>query len=327
MATLLRIGITTGDADGVGTEVASKALRRMGPQRGVRFYLWRSPTCPPQHLKRIDSKFKRITFMSWAEAQQHPDTAGSSILFDICSHQAPPHWVEQAADACMFRKLDGLVTGPLSKTLIASSGLKDIGHTSILKRIGNVDDVFMGFFGKYFNVALVTDHLPLAQVPRALSAKKLESAMTVVSEFCARIEGKPRRPIAVLGLNPHSGEDRLLGDEEADIISPLIKKLNEKGGLFVGPLVPDAAFLKQNWEKYSLFLALYHDQGLIPFKAFHGQKSGVHISLGLPFVRTSVDHGTAKDIFGKERAEDRSMTEALQWAIRLARKQGDKKLK
>jgi len=142
------------------------------------------------------------------------------------------------------------------------------------------------------------------------SANKLRLQLPVAQQ---------KKPIAVLGLNPHAGEDSLIGTEERDIISRALTEALKAKIPVAGPLVPDAAFFEENWKKYSVYLAMYHDQGLIPFKTVHGQKSGVHISLGLPFVRTSVDHGTAKDIFGKYKAIANSMLDAVQACIKLAK--------
>ena len=125
------------------------------------------------------------------------------------------------------------------------------------------------------------------------------------------------RPIAILGLNPHAGEQGLIGSVENRIHAKVLETAAEEKLNVDGPLVPDAAFFPKNWSKYSVFVANYHDQGLIPFKMTHGQESGVQVTMGLPFVRTSVDHGTAKDIFGKNKADPRSMLQALEWAIRL----------
>ncbi|MES2962733.1 MAG: 4-hydroxythreonine-4-phosphate dehydrogenase PdxA, partial [Bdellovibrionota bacterium] len=124
-------------------------------------------------------------------------------------------------------------------------------------------------------------------------------------------------------LNPHAGEEGLIGESELDVHAKALAFAAEKKIAVEGPLVPDAAFFEKNWKRYSVFVANYHDQGLIPFKMIHGQESGIHVTMGLPFVRTSVDHGTAKDIFGKDKADPRSMYQALEWAIRLSRASAD----
>jgi 4-hydroxythreonine-4-phosphate dehydrogenase len=310
------IAITTGDHDGIGSEVVSKALRRVGPVKNVHFFLWRSSQCPKSHLKRIDSKFKRLTVTSWPDALKAQRSDYRTII-DINSPLPPAKWVETSAHAAMFGKLDGLATGPLSKTSIHDAGFTDLGHTEILRRVAKVDDVHMAFIGAKFSVVLATGHMPLRNVPSGLTAEKLESAIHSATRLLPLLEkSRRKKPIAVVGLNPHAGERGLIGSEEAEVILPVIEKMRAGGINLVGPLVPDAAFLKTEREKYAAYVCSYHDQGLIPFKMTHGQ-DGVHLSLGLPFVRTSVDHGTAKNLFGQNRADESSMVEAVEWAIKL----------
>jgi Pyridoxal phosphate biosynthesis protein len=312
----LKIAITTGDINGIGFEVAAKALSKLGPQKSVQFLLWRSEQSEIKYLKLIDKKFERITVESLDEALK----IDGPYLIDICSDDSPAHWVEQTAKACLTKKLSGMATGPLSKTSIHAAGFKDLGHTDILKRISKTKTVNMGFAGEKFNVVLTTGHIPISEVPKKLGFKTLAEALVNANTLRQSLDGlQKNKPIGVLGLNPHAGEQGLIGTEEQVLFKNLTAFAKEKNIPIEGPLVPDAAFFPQNWKRYSVYLALYHDQGLIPFKMIHGQDSGVHISLGIPFVRTSVDHGTAFDIFGKNKANPASMTEAIEWAIKLAR--------
>ncbi len=317
-STPLRVALTTGDADGIGTEVTAKALAKLKPITGVRFYVWRSPRCPAPHLAMIDRSFKRITVGSWPEALKVA-TDSKRELIDINSNQAPASWVETAAKASLFGHIDAMVTAPLSKTSVAAAGMTDMGHTGILKRVAR-RELFMGFIGDEFNVVLATDHLSIEAVSRALTMERLKSAL-VAADMLRQVFDRKRAalPLALVGLNPHSGEEGLIGREEESVHRPALEAARTKGLKVEGPLVPDAAFFKSNWKRYSIFVASYHDQGLIPFKMIHGQESGIHVTLGLPFVRTSVDHGTAKDIFGKNKADARSMTLAIEWALKLCR--------
>jgi 4-hydroxythreonine-4-phosphate dehydrogenase len=315
----LAIAITTGDVDGIGTEVSAKALAKIKPQKGVQFYLWRSPRCSKRDLKLIDKSFKRITVSTWPEALKARAESYKQII-DINSNLPPALWVEATAHACVDGYIDAITTAPLSKTAITAAGLTDIGHTDILKRVTGANDLFMGFIGNKFNVLLATGHLPIENVKAKVTRAQLEKAVHAAFDLRKLLDKKQSsRPIALLGLNPHSGEEGLIGNDEAIIHIPLIKKLKENDEKIEGPLVPDAAFFEENWKKFSVFVANYHDQGLIPFKMIHGQRSGLHITLGLPFVRTSVDHGTAKDIFGKNKADPSSMRMAIEWAVRLAK--------
>jgi 4-hydroxythreonine-4-phosphate dehydrogenase len=319
----IRIAITTGDVDGIGTEITAKALAKLRPKLGVSFLLWRSPRCPPRQLSMIDRHFRRITVSSWPEALKVPINSHKEIV-DICSHLPPPIWVETSAQASHFGHINGMVTAPLSKTAIAAAGLTDIGHTDILKRVSKVKELFMGFIGDHFNVLLATGHIPVELISEQLTTARLERAIKAANRLRSLLDKKfAQKPIALLGLNPHAGEVGLIGLTERKIHLPLIEKLRLEDIKIEGPLVPDAAFFKKSWSEYSVYVANYHDQGLIPFKMIHGQESGIHITLGLPFVRTSVDHGTAKDIFGKNKADPRSMTLAIEWAIRLCRDEAD----
>jgi 4-hydroxythreonine-4-phosphate dehydrogenase len=319
MKTPLRIAITTGDPDGIGTEITAKALAKLKPQTGVTFFLWRSPRMAKRDLALIDRSFKRITVNTWAEALKAQPSSHKEIV-DINSNLAAPLWVEQSAQASHFGHIDAMVTAPLSKTAIHSAGMADLGHTGILKRVSKTKELFMGFIGDHFNVLLATGHLPIQDVTEALTESRLMKAVRAADEMRKVLDRKKRaRPIALVGLNPHAGEQGLIGLVEEKIHGKVLAAAKEEKIVVEGPLVPDAAFFTKNWDKYSVFVANYHDQGLIPFKMTHGQESGVQVTMGLPFVRTSVDHGTAKDIFGKNKADPRSMLQALEWAIRLKR--------
>lgn len=320
MANPIRLAITTGDPDGIGTEITSKALAKLGPKSNVVFYLFRSPQCPPTHLRRIDTRFKRVTVNNWPDALK-VRAANSRVIVDINSPAPPAIWVETAAKACLHGHLDGLVTAPMSKTGVRETGMKAIGHTEILANVSQRPDLFMSFAGKHFNVVLATGHIPLQSVSKALTSELLVDAAKAALELRDCLgEKKAKLPIALVGLNPHAGEAGMIGKEEIESFAPALKELKKMGIPVEGPLVPDAAFFPENWKKYSVFVAPYHDLGLVPFKVVHGQESGLHITMGLPFVRTSVDHGTAKNIFGLNKANPGSMLEALKWAILLVHK-------
>jgi 4-hydroxythreonine-4-phosphate dehydrogenase len=309
-----KILLTSGDPNGVGLEVTAKALEILGPQKGVQFYLFRSKKSELKQLKRIDKNFDRKTFSSLEDALKNPSQK-SKVLFDIESSESAPRWVEIAATACHKKIADGMATAPLSKTLIQKEGYQAKGHTEILQKIAGVQDVHMVFIGREFNVLLATGHMPIENVSQALTSETLEKALNQALNL-RKILRKPlqNKPVALVGLNPHAGESGLLGKEELNVFQPLVSKLKD----VVGPLVPDAAFLKQNWSKYSVFVCPYHDQGLIPFKMIHGTH-GFHLTFGLTFVRTSVDHGTAFDIYGKNKADGSSMKDAIKACIEMSR--------
>jgi 4-hydroxythreonine-4-phosphate dehydrogenase len=313
----LRIAITTGDADGIGLEISSKALAKLGPQKGVQFVLWRSTKASRRDLLRLDRSFKRKTVATWHEAQRTTLSSAKEIV-DIASPLAPGLWVEQAAQAAMLGHIDAIATAPISKMAIKSAGLEDIGHTDILKRVANEERVFMGFLGSKFSVVLATGHIPLAEVSATLTPSMLNDAVEAALILRSLMDKKrKKRPIAILGLNPHAGEGGIIGQEELNVHQKVLDQCKSKKLPVYGPLTPDSAFFQDSLDGYSVYVASYHDQGLIPFKSIHGHESNIHITLGLPFVRTSVDHGTAKDIFGKNKADASSMTRAVRVAIDL----------
>lgn len=316
----IRIAITTGDTDGIGTEVVTKALAKLGPQAGVQFLVWRGTELPEAQIQLLQKSFSVLTspdsLETWCLPFDHRD------LIDIRSNHAPAQWVYTAAQACMSGLCDAMVTGPLSKTGQRDAGFKFLGHTELLAKVGRTKNLFMGFLGDHFGVVLATGHLPLAKVKSNLTAKRLSLACEHAFKLRALMPAnKQKLPVALVGLNPHAGEQGLIGREEISLMKPLIQKFKKRGLHLAGPLVPDAAFLLPMRNQYSVFICPYHDQGLIPFKLVHGFDQGVHLTMGLPFVRTSVDHGTAKDIFGKNQAQEGSMFEALRAAIRLVQQE------
>ncbi len=310
----LRIILTTGDPDGIGLEITRRALKKLGPQGQVQFLVLRSKSEKPFYAP----KFKSQVCANLGEALQTSFSSG--LLLDIASTELAPRWVEQAAFACQNGLADALVTGPLSKTSIIAAGLNDIGHTEILKRISKCDDLFMGFIGKQFSVLLATGHMPTARALGSINESVIRRASKAAFELREIFDKKrKKRPVAWLGINPHAGESGLIGKEEL-MMQAVFRKISNSKHRIVGPLVPDTAFLAKNWKTHSVYVCPYHDQGLIPFKMIHGFKSGVHITMGLPFVRTSVDHGTAKDLYGKKQADYGSMKDALVTAIQLCRR-------
>ncbi|MBX7230662.1 MAG: 4-hydroxythreonine-4-phosphate dehydrogenase PdxA [Bdellovibrionales bacterium] len=315
--------MTTGDEDGIGLEVATKALHAIGPVKNVQFILWRSAKAPQKQLKILNHKFKLITVNTLKEIDLLPQN--SKTLIEIASTLSPVSWVEETITLCLEKKLNAMVTGPLSKTTMKEQGWADLGHTELLERLSQYKPLFMAFIGKKFNVVLATGHIPFAKVSETLSASLVENAFFSTLRLKELLEpilrSKNSKPIGVLGLNPHAGENGILGSEECSLLIPLIKKLQNKGYPIEGPLVPDAAFIPEIRKKYSFFLCLYHDQGLVPFKMSHGFNEGVHLTLGLPFLRTSVDHGTAKELFGKNKAKFGSMKEAILLTVKLLNSQ------
>ncbi len=317
MKKIHRLAITTGDKDGIGSEVTAKALSRLRPQRGLQIYLWRSPMMTKRELKWIDRQYRRITVSTWPQALRIPIGDHKTII-DIESHLPPPRWVETMAFAGRSNLIDALVTAPLSKTEIINSGMKDNGHTGILKRVTKTKNIFMCFLGKHCCVTLLTGHLSLKKAYDQITSERLETCVDLTSKVAKLLPKNFKgKPIALVGCNPHAGEEGVIDSKEQLVYKPSIKKLRQRRISVTEPLVPDVCFQDKERKKYSFYVAAYHDQGLIPFKMLHGTQTGVQYSLGLPFIRTSVDHGTAKDIFGKNKANSGSMEQALKIAIKL----------
>lgn len=306
-----RILITTGDPDGIGVEVAVKALLCRKPTRKYQFVLFR----PLSEGRRIAPLRKNYKVATVADFEASLDADVKTDIVDIGSMDNPAFWVEQAGRACLAGAAVAMVTGPLSKSTILQAGYQAIGHTEILSALSKTKDLQMGFIGEKFHVVLASGHIPISRVANSLTENNLLIAIRRAQRISILGRGK-RKPIGVVGLNPHAGEGGIIGQEDA-LVARAVQKAQRQKIRCVGPLVPDAAFLPEQTKKFGCFVACYHDQGLIPFKMAHGH-SGVHVTLGLPFIRTSVDHGTAKDIYGKGKANATSMLNAIELAIRLS---------
>ncbi len=226
--------------------------------------------------------------------------------------------LDRAVDGCLAGRFDALVTGPVHKGVISDSGSQFSGHTEYLaRRTGSACPVMLLVSGP-LRVALVTTHIPLADVSRQITRFKLESVIRVLAEELQTKLGISRPRIAVCGVNPHAGEDGHLGREEIEVIRPVLEKLKQTGVRASGPLSADTAFTSAQLANVDVVLTMYHDQGLpvIKYAAFG---DAVNITLGLPIVRTSVDHGTALGLAGSGKANDRSLAAAIHAAIDIVR--------
>jgi 4-hydroxythreonine-4-phosphate dehydrogenase len=222
----------------------------------------------------------------------------------------------QAADGCMDGSFDGVVTAPVQKSVINDAGEHFTGHTELFARRAGCEVVMM-LASPELRVALATTHLPLSAVPVAITRKALATALRIVhAELIAKF-GIAAPRIAVLGLNPHAGEGGHLGREEIDTIIPTLDALRGEGMQLLGPLPADTAFVPAMRARYDAVLAMYHDQALPVLKSEAFDRT-VNLTMGLPFIRTSVDHGTALDLAGSGRADPSSMFAAAELALRLA---------
>lgn len=216
------------------------------------------------------------------------------------------------------KKAHALVTGPISKENIANMGIKFTGHTEYLQELCHKDEVVMMLGCKKFKVALVTTHLPLNQVSLSITKEKLTNIITILHHDLIEKFGIKKPCIYISGLNPHAGEGGHLGDEEQKVIIPVIQKLKNQGMNLIGPLACDTMFIKENIKKASAFLTMYHDQGLVVLK-YAGFDTGYNTTLGLPYIRTSVDHGTALSLAGTNKASEKSLHIAFELAYNMAK--------
>lgn len=221
-----------------------------------------------------------------------------------------------AGRACLAGELDGVVTGPVHKAAINDGGIAYSGTTELLAHQAGVEVVMM-LANAHMRVALATTHLPLREVADAITAERLRAVIATTHAALRRDFGLARPRIAVLGLNPHAGEDGHLGREELDVVIPLLQRLRGDGLDLAGPLPADTAFLPARLRGFDAVLAMYHDQGL-PVLKYSGFEQAVNITLGLPYPRVAVDHGTALDLAGKGTADPSSLQAATALCARLA---------
>lgn len=225
--------------------------------------------------------------------------------------------LQRATQGCMSGEFAALVTGPVQKSVMNQAGITFSGHTEWLAAKTQSPQVVMLLASDHIRVALVTTHMPLSQVPASISYQHLQTMIRIIDHDFQRWFDIAQPRIGVLGLNPHAGENGHLGTEEIDIIIPCLESLRREGLQLIGPLSADTAFTPQQLAGVDVILAMYHDQGLPVLKS-HGFGAAVNITLGLPFVRTSVDHGTALLLAGTGKADHSSLVQALQCAVKMA---------
>jgi 4-hydroxythreonine-4-phosphate dehydrogenase len=224
--------------------------------------------------------------------------------------------LDLAHDLCLQKKVDAMVTGPIQKSAINQAGFAFTGHTEYLADKTGSTPVMM-LATKDLRVALATTHLPVKKISEAITRDSLTDTLNILNDFLKQHASIENPEILVCGLNPHAGEDGNLGDEEINTITPVIEKLKQKNMKLVGPLPADTLFTQKYLKHADAVLAMYHDQGL-PVLKFSGFGKAVNITLGLPFVRTSVDHGTALDLAGTGDASISSLVEAIKMAIQYS---------
>ena len=222
--------------------------------------------------------------------------------------------LERAATGCLRGEFQAVVTAPVQKSVINEAGVAFSGHTEFFQAVANVPRVVMMLACPGLRVALATTHLPLKDVPAAITKERLQEVLTILMQDLRRKFGIARPRILVAGLNPHAGEGGHLGREEIEIIAPVLQHFPDRDCVLTGPLPVDTLFTPQHLDAADAVLAMYHDQGL-PVLKFKGFGAAVNITLGLPFIRTSVDHGTALELAGTGRIDSGSMEAAYAAAL------------
>jgi 4-hydroxythreonine-4-phosphate dehydrogenase len=307
-----RIALTVGDPAGIGPEIVLRALG--SPERPDAHYVVYGPRAAVDErasrfgLRPLDALDVAVEDMALAApvAWGRTSAAGGA---------AAAQSVLRAARDAMAGRVDALVTAPLNKESLRAAGHPWPGHTEMLADAAGVDDVVMMFVGGSLRVALLTIHQSLRSVPDALTIDGVLRVGRVVAREMGRYGGAG--PIAFCGLNPHAGESGLFGDEEQRVLAPALARLREEGVNATGPFPADSVFVKASQGAFGAVIACYHDQGLIPVKlASFGH--AVNVTLGLPFVRTSVDHGTGFDIVEKGVAEEGSLLAAMRLAVEVS---------
>jgi 4-hydroxythreonine-4-phosphate dehydrogenase len=321
-----RIGITLGDVTGIGPEVTIKALAQW-PAKDFRCLIIGDVA----RLKALNDHLKLGVqlepFQSWDQPGQFLILEGSLLpeklpQGDALAAEAALAWLDEGVDRCLKGELDGIVTAPVNKEAILKLGEAFVGQTEWISKRADAKRTAMMLLGaddrgKWLRVTLATTHVPIKDVAAALKRESIETAIELAAEACALL-GLKRQRIGVCGLNPHAGEGGELGTEELTMIAPAVESARAKKVDVAGPFAADTLFHQHYRGDFDAVVAMYHDQGLAPMKmvAFD---TGVNWTLGLPFVRTSPDHGTAYDLVGKDVANPSSMISAIELACRIER--------
>ena len=325
----ITVGITQGDGNGIGYEVIIKALADQRILDGFTPVIYGSSKIFGYYRKQIhnleqldtyiinsakDAKAKKINILNclpdnvFVEPGQPTAESAKSAITSL----------ERAVADLKAGDIDVLVTAPINKRAMANQGFGYTGHTEYLTHEFGAKDVAMFMVSSKLKIGVVTEHIPLKDVPSSISAERILSKLRLINDSLKRDFGVVMPKIAVLGLNPHCGDDGLLGNEEETIIAPAVKAANDEGIMAFGPYSPDGFFGLGNYSRFDATLAMYHDQGLAPFKALDFE-DGVNYTAGLPVVRTSPDHGTAYSMAGRDEADPMSMMSAIYTAVDIFR--------
>ena len=320
-----RIAITPGEPAGIGTDLLIQLVQQPQPQQLVAIA---DPELLQQRARQLGLPLSLLPY----DPSQQPAATPVATLAVVSESLPTPATagqlepanapyvlacIRRAVSGCQTDEFAALVTGPVHKGIINDAGLPFTGHTEYLAELTDTPRVVMLLTAPGLRVALATTHLPLRKVADAISRESLVSTLTIVDQDLRRRFGIRQPRISVLGLNPHAGEGGHLGKEELEIITPVIDELREAGMTLTGPLSADTAFNPQLLDQTDVFLAMYHDQGL-PVLKHYGFGQAVNVTLGLPIIRTSVDHGTALELAGTGQTQTSSLEAAIATAVEMA---------
>lgn len=326
--TLKRLAITSGEPAGIGPDLCVQLSRQ---SFDAELIIIADPAIIQQRAQQLGVTVALNSYDAASSPRQH--TAGTLTILPANVHrpvvcgQLDKHNADYvlntlrlAIDGCLAKKFDAMITAPVHKGIINEAGYPFTGHTEFLAERSNTEHVVMMLATKGLRVALVTTHLPLRAVCDAITATNVERTLRITHQRLQQQFSCPSPRIVVCGLNPHAGEDGHLGREEIDIIIPVINKLKKEGLQLIGPLPADTAFIPKYMKDADVFVAMYHDQGL-PVLKHMGFGNAINVTLGLPFIRTSVDHGTALELAGTNKANSNSMVYAINTALEMINNQ------
>ena len=296
--------VTMGEPSGIGPEIALAALDQLSGRIG---------THPLKLVGDAAVLAGRESSIIATKAKTRakpgkPDPGNAAAVIEA---------IEIAAKACLAGEAAAMVTAPIHKAVLKEAGFPYPGHTEFLGFLTKAPRAVMMLASEKLRVVPLTIHTPLAQVPKAITQDAIVETAEIILEALARDFAIAAPRLAVAGLNPHAGEEGMLGMEERNLVAPAVQLLKDRGHKVIGPLSADTLFHDEARKQYDAVLTMYHDQGLIPIKTLSFW-DGVNVTLGLPIVRTSPDHGTAFDIAGKGRADHRSMIAAIRMAAEIA---------
>nr|WP_106379959.1 4-hydroxythreonine-4-phosphate dehydrogenase PdxA [Thiomicrorhabdus sp. Milos-T2] len=319
-----RLVITSGEPAGIGPDLVLQLAQKSWP---IEMVVIADKSLLAHRAKRLGLE---VEFINYDASQPAKPSQAKTLLIDQINTDEPVvdgelnpananyviKMLKRAIQGCMNNEFSGMVTGPVHKGVINEAGLPFTGHTELLAEDSNTQQVVMMLATPSLRVALATTHLPLADVPKAITQPLLTDILNITHHALQTQFGIKEPHILVTGLNPHAGEGGHMGREEIDVIEPVLETLGKKMNLN-GPLPADTLFTPKYLEQADAVLAMYHDQGL-PVLKHMGFGNAVNITLGLPFIRTSVDHGTALDLAGTGKADVRSFEYAIEVALQMA---------